>query len=209
MKRLIKVFLPFGFCAVLTTTPVLAIPFLQTTNIFDEYGHGIIQTNGGSQTLPFTVAPDPTGGLLGSNVLIYSLTYLGIKGDVLIFTGDPNISPLDDVIRFDGGTNLIFYADSLDGFTDLADTLGPPNPLFTNQVSIVMQSFGNGQAAFYTPILGQPGYNASNPNYIFLIDTPVPEPSSTILLLGGLGVVGLVRLRQSSRVRNWLGRNKK
>jgi hypothetical protein len=193
MKRLVKVFLHSGFITALATVSA----FAQTTNTFDEYGHGIIQSNGGSQPLSFTVGPDPTGGLVGAPVLIYSLGYLGVRGDVLIFTGDPNTNPLDDVIRFDGSGNLIFYADNLDGYVDLADTLGPPNPTLTNQVNIIIQN----NLAYYTPVAGEPGYNASGPNYVFQIDV-VPEPAPAILLLGSLGVFGLARLRHGSRLRN-------
>ena len=196
MNRLVKSWLMLGILSALPATSITA----QTTNIFDEFGHGLIQTNnGGSLPLQYRVAPDPSLGLLGSNVLIYTLSFIGVDGDVLIFNPFSPGTPLDDVIRFANGTNLIFYADSIDGYTDLADTLGPPNPLLVNQASIFLS--GDGHVAYYTAGIGQPGYNAANPNYVFLIDVPVPEPSAAFLSLCGLGVFGLMRLRKNLRTR--------
>jgi hypothetical protein len=196
MKRLVKNLSP-GFISVLAAISVSA----QTTNTFDEFGNGIIQSSGGSQTLTYLVGADPTSGLNGANVLIYSLPYVGVSGDVLIFTGDPQSTPLDDVIRFDGNSHLIFYADNIDGHPagDIADTLGPPNPLLGVQFNI--SEINNGLMADYTPTALQPGYNALNPSYVFLIDVPVPEPRSTMLLLAGLGVLALARLRRGWRSR--------
>jgi hypothetical protein len=190
MKRLIKVFSMLDFIAALATTTV----FAQSTNVFDEYGHGSLLAASGNQTLSYTLAPDPTGGLPNGNVLIYSLMFSGTTGDLLLFNPSVRGDPLDTVIRFNGNSKLIFYADSVNGYTDLADTPGPPDPLLANQFSINEQN--TGQIAYYAPKAGQPGYDASNPNYVFYIDyNNVPEPSPSILLMAGLGVFIVTRLR--------------
>jgi hypothetical protein len=145
---------------------------------------------GGTFNLPWSLAADPTGGVLNWNVLIYQLPFPGVAGDVL-FSGDPNHDPGEsyggDVVRFDGQGNLIFYSDS-PPFDALADTPGPPNPLLNNQAVVTEQGVEDVyDFANYVPLQGQPGWDPSNPSYLFISD--IPEPGT--LALAGLGFAGL------------------
>src|SRR5207302_1852362 len=99
----------------------------------DEYGH---MTTNNVLALPGVLAPDPTGGLLNWNVLIYTLPFRGVRGDVLIQDPSESGSPILDVIRFDGQSRMIFYSDSIDGYDAPADTPGPPDPFLNPNVFI-------------------------------------------------------------------------
>ena len=185
MKNLPKILFLFGFISVTTAVPADA----QSAISFDEFGDGIIDSVAGEFNLGYNLAPDPTGGLKGWNVLIYNLPYAGVQGDVLIFAPDERGNPLDDVIRFTGNSQVIFYADSIQGYTDLADTPGPPQPLYAIQASEEIP-FDN--IVDYVPGPGQPGYDASNSGYNIYIDiSAVPEPGTDAMLVIAAGLLGL------------------
>jgi len=187
MKRLIKGLLPLSVVSALATTTAVA----QSTISIDEFGDGIIDSVAGPFDLGYNLAPDPTGGLKGWNVLIYNLPFAGVRGDVLVFNPDERGNPLDDVIRFTGNSQAIFYADSIQGYTDLADTPGPPQPLNPNQVS---EEIPFDDIVSYEPGPGAPGYDASNSGYNFYIDiSAVPEPGTDGLLVIAAGMLGLRR----------------
>jgi len=194
MKNLIRGLRLLGVVAVFAATTVIA----QVTNLlnFDEYGGGQLMTNGNfAAPLRSTLAPDPTGGLLNWNVLIYTLPFQGVQGDVLI--RDPAVQgdPVLDVLRFDGNSDLIIYSDDTTGYQTPADTPGMPNPLYANQLFLSKQHVSLTFAfAEFTPSLNEPGYDASDPTYLFFDPGEIPEPGSGLLLLSGLGVYGLARI---------------
>jgi PEP-CTERM motif len=184
MKKLSTSMALLGAIVVLGASPV----FGQQFN-FDEFGNGAFG--------PGVLQADPTGGFVGGPVMVYPLPFAGTPGDVLLHDG-ALANPFLDVIRFTGNGQLIFYSDNTDGFDAPADTAGPPNPLFPNQVNLVEpQNEGGLEQVFYTPVPGQPGFDPTLPpgsTYDFISD--VPEPSSAVLLLAGLGVLGFWRTRQ-------------
>jgi len=196
MKRLIKVLRLFGVVGLFATTTVIA----QVTNVFnfDEFGGGQILTNGVfAASFQSTLAPDPTGGLLNWNVLIYTLPFQGVQGDVLV--RDPAVrgDPILDVLRFDGKSDLIVYSDDTTGFQTPADTPGMPNPLYTDQLFLDKQHVSPILAfAEFTPSVDDPGYDSSDPTYLFFDPGVVPEPGGGPLLLSGLGVFGLAQAWQ-------------
>ena len=135
-------------------------------------------------------------------MLIYTLPFLGVQGDVLIadvfFTfGDACNFAVCDVVRFNGDGTLIFYSDNIDGFDAPADTTGKPATLYANQKTcfdfFVCGEFGpeGNNRSIYTAAASEPGFNAAfAPTFIFISD--VPEPGTWLLILGG-GALLLVR----------------
>ena len=185
MKRTTKLLALLGTIAVIGAAPVIGQPVFA----FDEFGNGAFG--------PGVLQPDPTGGFTNGPVMVYPLPFAGTPGDVLLHDGAITNAFLD-VLRFTGNGQLIFYSDNVDGFDAPADTAGPPNPLFPNQVHLVEpQNEGGLEQVFYTPGPGQPGFDPSLPpgsTYNFISD--VPEPGSVTLLLAGLGLMGFRRMRQ-------------
>ena len=199
MKSLIRSPLLFGLVIVFSGTTLLA----QVTNLFnfDEFGHGLIQTNGGNKgTFGAVLAPDTTpAGLANWNVLTYTLPFLGTAGDLLIQDAAQPGNPILDVLRFDGASHVIIYSDSLDGYEAPGDTPGPPNLFLPNRVLAKEQGVDEVYSwADYTPALNDPGWDpVMAPSYHFLSDGVIPEPGGGLLLLTGLGVFGLAQMRRS------------
>lgn len=136
--------------------------------------------------MPFAVAPDPSGGISTSPVLIYSLGAPVVSGDVAFM--EPDGSAISDLLRFftpAGGVNgdVIFYS-------QVDDTLaGVGIPYSANPVQISEIS----PETFWFPGRNQPGATTLGalPTFEFFrygIITAVPEPSSTVLLLVPTGV---------------------
>lgn len=188
MKPLIKL---LALCA---ATSLLAIaPAYGQTNGW----HIVVDEWGNSSYTPGQLMPDPTGGVLNWNVLVYNLPFPGILGDVRMFdqaSGGTNLVMLD-VLRFDGNFHLIFYSDNTDGYDSPADTPHAPSPLFPNQASIFeLGPEGGFQYGDYAPTPNQPGWDPSNPTYRFISD--VPEPGSVVFLFGGLALLSGASIRR-------------
>jgi len=186
-----KVLLIVGLSAMLTPIgSALAGPIIQ----FDEWGNGV-----GTVGQGILVAPDPTGGLPDYPawpVLIYTLPFNGVGGDIALT--DPTVGT-EDIVRFVGNGQVVFYSDSNNGPDAPADT--PHSPTNVNAV-VVLPEVGQEDVAdgvVYTPLPGQPGWDPSGPTYNIVSDGVVPEPATMALLaLGGLGMMGgrLVRRRR-------------
>jgi hypothetical protein len=187
-----------GVVSALATTAATA----QVTNVlnFDEYGGGQLLTNGVfAAAVKATLAPDTTlGGLANWNVLTYTLPFQGVQGDVLVLDPAVQGDPILDVLRFDGASHLIVYSDDVNGFQTPADTPGPPNPFYATQLVVNKQHVSPTFAfADFTPTVNDPGYDASNPTYLFFDPGVIPEPGGGLLLLSGLGVFALAQIRRS------------
>jgi len=158
---------------------------------FDEFGNGIIDTNGVVTTMKSHLSADPTGGIVGSPVLIYDLGTAVGPGDVL-FT-EPGVVvavQFTDMFRFyddqDNQGHLIFYSDNVGGADSPAD-VGIPNS-DTNLVFSESGVEGGFQWCTFTPEGGGVIYEG-------LSDGVLPEPASMTVL--GLGVIALIRRRKS------------
>jgi hypothetical protein len=151
----------------------------------------VVDENGNSNfSPPGTLQPDPGPGGL-PQVLTYHLPFAGLPGDVLMQDGVGG--PVLDVIRFNGNGTLLFYSDNVDGFDALADTPSPPSAFYPNQITIQEIGTEANNGAFYQPTPNQPGFDPSFPNYHFISDGAIPEPSSLMLLVVGCCAMGILR----------------
>lgn len=162
-----------------------------TTITMDENGHG---TNG-TTPLPFNASGTNPNAPFQSPVLVYTLPFAGVAGNVLLT--EPGTSIPGDVLQFNGDGTVIFYS-KIDSDNALAERFSPPIFPFPVHNSITIAEGVSGSAT-YTPTAGQPGFDSSAPTYIFTSDvtSTVPEPASIALLL--LGAPLLIRQIRSHR----------
>src|SRR5258706_9569381 len=105
MKTRALLVLPFVIGAISASAQPITI---------DENGHGTNSIFGAQPgfPVPFQVGPDPSGGIVGLPVLMYSLGYRVYAGDLELVANDR----ASDLIRFytpAGNTSLIiFYSDN-------------------------------------------------------------------------------------------------
>jgi len=166
---------------------LLATQASGATITVDEFGNGSILLTV-PIPLPFRIGNDPGPGGL-NNVLIYTLPFGGIQGDVLL--NDPGIGVLD-VIRFNGDGTLIFYSDNIDGFDAPADTPSPPGILYPNTVTLTEVGPEGNARATYAPTANQPGFGmfvGQATTYVFVSDGQIPEPGTMCLMGVGLAIL--------------------
>jgi hypothetical protein len=155
---------------------------------FDEHGAGYsifyytgpdTMCTNNTTSVPYSVGPDPSGGITNRPVLIYATGDIGtVAGDVALFSTNasgPNV--ITHLIRFTGeidpqGARVIFYA--ADNSGSLADKGIPPS---SNPVLIQDHPGGS---TYYSPSAGQPGYGSFGffQDYIFYT-----EPVSPVYVL--------------------------
>lgn len=155
---------------------------------------------------PGILQPDPSGGVAPAPVLVYTLPFAAITGDVvLIEPGSPANGQFSDVVRFwnptgVNATQVIFYSDvsTTDPGDSLADAGLPVNlinPVFINEVG----PEGN-NGAIYTPPPGGPGSIAGAVGLQYNIISDVPEPGALALaVLGGGTLLLTARRRQTTK----------
>ncbi len=144
MKRLTT------FFAILIAAGCLATCAFADIISIDENGHGIGTKGQGY------LANDPGPGGL-QMVLTYNLPFFVHPGDVLLYDSNGSVQ---DIIRFNKH-RVVFYSDNIDGFDSLADTSGPPTKLRKTRIFLPELGTEDFNGAFYTPLMGQPGYNAT------------------------------------------------
>jgi len=190
MKRPCQMIGILSFLLALSANMLFAQPFS-----FDENGNGTMTTllfnPPRISPLSFEVAPDPTGGITTSPVLIYVLPRTVASGDVAFM--DPDGITIDDLLRFftpagSYHTDVIFYSQV--GGGSLAD-VGIPVPMNPVERSEVTPEMA------WLPGQNQPGWGMGTVYARWEYDVTVsdiPEPSSRNLLLVSAGVWFLARV---------------
>ncbi|MGD0744887.1 MAG: PEP-CTERM sorting domain-containing protein [Verrucomicrobiota bacterium] len=202
MKNMLKTALIASFLV-----PLAASAQVQWFVTLDEYGNGTAVNGTSTTPLPGALLPDPSGGLVGVNVLVYTLPFnfpAGSVGDYLMLE-PTTYSSVSDVVRFwapqgQGGNQVIFYSDLDTGEDQLpvpwADTGLPASYLSLHVTLFEGGSEGGYQAVMHTAASGEPGYiGAGLGNYTFISD--VPEPGT--LALAGSCFAGLVLMAYRRR----------
>jgi hypothetical protein len=190
MKKLTKAAIVFGF----TLAVASSTSFAQFALTIDEFGGSL---NG----IPFTIGPDPSGGVAGP-VLIYTLPFAVTPGDVILTElGQPN-GPNSDIVRFWNPTGInqseiIFYSDfSAADPADAPADVRLPTQLQPIVVTIPEVGPEGNNGAVYLAAPGMPGSTSFLPIQYNII-SDVPEPGTGALLLSGVGLLfGIKRFRR-------------
>jgi hypothetical protein len=191
MKKLTKAAIVFGF----TLAVASSTSFAQFALTINEFGGSL---NG----IPFTIGPDPSGGVTTSPVLIYTLPFAVTPGDVILTEpGQPN-GPNSDIVRFWNPTGInqseiIFYSDfSAADPADAPADVGLPTQLQPIVVTIPEVGPEGNNGAIYLATPGLPGSTSFLPIQYNII-SDVPEPGTGALLLSGVGLLfGIKRFRR-------------
>lgn len=178
MKQLHRIAVTLSFILMASAGTLFAQPYS-----FDENGNGTRDVALNPFPIQFQVAPDPTGGIATSPVLIYSL-------DANVFSGDLELvgsgNTVEGLLRFftpagASASDVIFYA-PVNGTLAGVGIPSLDTPLVTIQ--------DNGRT-LWTPGAGQPGEgDGSFPvfdSFRYTIITGTPEPSTTALMLVAAG----------------------
>jgi|SRR5579859_28509 len=185
MKPSTKTLFTLGCAYAITTVSSFAQIYT-----FDESGR-----SSGPGITPGVLQPDPSGGVAPAPVLVYTLPFAAITGDVVLTEpGSPANGQFSDVVRFwnptgVNATQVIFYSDfsTTDPADDLADSGLPGtliNPVFINEVG----PEGN-NGALYTPPAGGPGSLPGAVGLQYNIISDVPEPGISGLIITGAGLL--------------------
>lgn len=131
MKPSCKAIIVLSFVLAVSAKTLFAQPYS-----FDENGNGTQLIAYQPFTLPFEVAPDPSGGIINSPVLIYLLGAPVVSGDVALM--EPGQSTISKLLRFftsAGGVNsdVIFYS-QVDGTLAGVGIPYSANPVLISEV---------------------------------------------------------------------------
>jgi hypothetical protein len=192
MKKFAKAVVLFGFTLALASNT----SFAQFT--IDEFG-------GPLTSFPSLIGPDPSGGV-GGPVLIYLLPFTVTSGDLLLIEPPPpgGIGTNSDIVRFwnsaanPNQSQIIFYSDAspLDPPDSPADS-GLPTQFQPLLVTIPEVGPEGNNGALYLAAPGMPGAPTTGVAVQYNIISDVPEPSSLVSLIGGIGVLfGIKRFRR-------------
>ncbi len=185
MKPSTKTLFALGCAYAITTASLFAQIYT-----FDEFGNST-----GPGITPGVLQPDPSGGVVPAPVLVYTLPFAAITGDVVLLEpGSPANGQFSDVVRFwnptgVNATQVIFYSDfsTTDPADSPADTGLPVNlinPVFINEVG----PEGN-NGALYTPPAGGPGSLPGAVGLQYNIISDVPEPDTLALTILSTGLL--------------------
>jgi hypothetical protein len=191
-KQSAKTLVVFGFTSLIAATTL----FGQIA--FDEWGNATGIPRG-------VVGPDPSGGVVGVPVLMYTLPFGVVPGDVLL-TDQAGANQFSDVIRFwnpTGNANqslIIFYSD----LPEPGENLPPADvglPLLQSKVAGPFLESGTEDFNFYDyfAVLDLPGAGAAGPiQYHIVSDGVVPEPNTCSLVVLGSGLLFVLKRRFQS-----------
>ena len=155
----------------------------------DENGNGWF--NGTS--VMGQLGQDPVSGM---TTLVYDfgnfLPPFASVGDLNIYE-DPTQGTLSDVVRFLPGGHIAFFSDIEPGEPnqDLADVGLPPRPFGEQAFGVEVGPSDDNNWFDYTPAVGtDPGWLGPNDTVSYHIISDVPEPSTMVPMLCGLGALG-------------------
>ena len=180
MKKLFLAKIAVSLLVAASAGPLFAQPY-----VFDDNGNGTESIFTPPTHLPSQVAADPTGGITGSDVLIYSLGAPVVSGDLALM--EPDGTTVFELLRFftptvGGSSDMIVYAQP-NGTLAGVGIPSPVNPVEIPEVS---------PETIWTPGNAQPGGTTAValPVFEFFRYTIItaPEPSSPVLLLIGAGI---------------------
>ena len=153
----------------------------------DQFGIGYVD----GTPITGTLTPFDNGGVT-VQALTYILPFAGVAGDLILT--DPNFSDLPmEVLMFEGDGRVIFFAGNL---PNSKAYLSSPPSLDSNNLAFV-SDIGpeDTNTASYTPDIGQPGFDISNPTYVIYNGTIglAPEPGTGAMMLLAVLIGGAIR----------------
>jgi len=179
MKASCEAVIVLSFVLVVSATTLFAQPYS-----FDENGNGIQYIAHNPYPLSFKVAPDPSGGITSSPVLIYFLHAPVVAGDVAL--REPGQSSISKLLRFfnpvpGSDTELIFYSQA-DGSLAGVGLPYSANPILTNEVDL---------QTTWQPRVNQPGATiwTALPVWTSFQYTIITKPPAPPFYLSGTNMV--------------------